>query len=136
MSLGCRRPPPDNRGVGPDVSESVPPAPYTVAEAADLLRTTTWTVAAMVRDGRLPGFRACAGSEFRPEPCSRCSRDATMLMMSNPTGKHRPKRSHHGSGSVFRRTDRWRARPWVAVVPYLDERGRRREMWSGWSGWM
>ena len=52
-----------------------------------------------------------------------------MSGMTNPTGKHRPKRRHHGEGTVLRRTDRWRARPWVAVVPYLDESGRRREMW-------
>lgn len=49
--------------------------------------------------------------------------------VGNPTGKHRPKRHHHGEGSVFKRTDRWRARPWVAVVPYTDPSGRRREMW-------
>lgn len=28
--------------------------PYTVKEVADLLRVSTWTVAAMTRDGRLP----------------------------------------------------------------------------------
>jgi len=47
----------------------------------------------------------------------------------NPTGKHRPKRRHHGEGTVCRRTDRYRARPWAAVVPYFDQSGRRREMW-------
>jgi integrase len=47
----------------------------------------------------------------------------------NQTGKHRRKRRHHGEGTVVLRKDRWRARPWAAVVPYLDESGRRREMW-------
>lgn len=47
----------------------------------------------------------------------------------NPTGKHRRKRRHHGAGTVVLRKDRWRAKPWAAVVPYLDESGRRREMW-------
>jgi integrase len=49
--------------------------------------------------------------------------------MTNPTGKHRPKRRHHGEGTVLKRTDRWRAKPWVAVVPYTDPSGKRREMW-------
>lgn len=49
--------------------------------------------------------------------------------MGNPTGKHRRKRRHHGDGTVVLRKDRWRAKPWAAVVPYLDESGRRREMW-------
>lgn len=52
-----------------------------------------------------------------------------MSAMSNPTGKHRVKRHHHGEGSVVKRTDRWRAKPWAAVVPYFDESGQRREMW-------
>lgn len=52
-----------------------------------------------------------------------------MRAMVNPTGKHRRKRRHHGEGAVILRRDRWRARPWAAVVPYLDESGRRREMW-------
>lgn len=52
-----------------------------------------------------------------------------MPSMTNPTGKHRPKRRHHGEGTVVRRTDRWRAKPWAAVVPYIDAAGRRREMW-------
>lgn len=47
----------------------------------------------------------------------------------NPTGKHRRKRRHHGEGTVVLRKDRWRAKPWAAVVPYLDESGRKREMW-------
>ncbi len=47
----------------------------------------------------------------------------------NPTGKHRPKRHHHGEGSVLLRKDHWRSKPWVAIVPYTDESGRRREMW-------
>lgn len=47
----------------------------------------------------------------------------------NRTGKHRPKRRHHGEGTVVLRKDRWRAKPWAAVVPYLDESGRKREMW-------
>jgi integrase len=47
----------------------------------------------------------------------------------NPTGKHRKKRRHHGAGTVILRKDRWRARPWCAVVPYTDASGRRREMW-------
>ena len=47
----------------------------------------------------------------------------------NPTGKHRRKRRHHGEGSVCLRKDRWRAKPWAAVVPWVDESGRRREMW-------
>jgi len=47
----------------------------------------------------------------------------------NPTGKHGRKRRHPGEGTVLRRKDRWRARPWAAVVPYLDDQGRRREMW-------
>jgi integrase len=49
--------------------------------------------------------------------------------MTNPTGKHRAKRRHHGEGTVLKRTDRWRAKPWAAVVPYIDPSGRRREMW-------
>jgi len=52
-----------------------------------------------------------------------------MSAMTNPTGKHRPKRRHHGEGTVLLRTDRWRARPWAAVIPYTDPSGRRREMW-------
>lgn len=52
-----------------------------------------------------------------------------MHAMANPEGKHRPKRRHHGDGSVVKRTDRWRARPWAAVIPYRDAQGRRREMW-------
>lgn len=52
-----------------------------------------------------------------------------MRPMGNPTGKHRPKRRHPGEGTVIRRTDRWRAKPWVAVVPYVDSSGRRRETW-------
>jgi integrase len=52
-----------------------------------------------------------------------------MSAMTNPTGKHRPKRRHHGEGTVLQRTDRWRARPWAAVIPYTDPSGRRREMW-------
>ena len=52
-----------------------------------------------------------------------------MPPMANPTGKRRAKRRHHGDGSVVKRTDHWRAKPWAAVVPYLDASGRRREMW-------
>lgn len=52
-----------------------------------------------------------------------------MQPMGNPTGKRKPKRRHHGEGTVCKRTDRWRQRPWAAVIPYTDERGRRREMW-------
>jgi integrase len=51
------------------------------------------------------------------------------MLSVNPTGRHRPKRRHHGEGSVIKRTDRWRAKPWAAIVPYTDESGRRREMW-------
>lgn len=47
----------------------------------------------------------------------------------NPTGKHRPKKRHPGEGTVVRRTDRWRAKPWAAVVPYTDASGRRRQTW-------
>jgi integrase len=47
----------------------------------------------------------------------------------NPTGRHRRKRRHHGEGTVIKRTDHWRRLPWVAVVPYTDASGRRREMW-------
>lgn len=49
--------------------------------------------------------------------------------MTNPTGKHRRKRRHHGEGTVVHRKDKWRAKPWAAVVPYYDPSGRRREMW-------
>lgn len=52
-----------------------------------------------------------------------------MPTMVNRTGKHRPKRRHHGDGTVVRRKDRWRAKPWAAVVPYIDPSGRRRETW-------
>jgi integrase len=52
-----------------------------------------------------------------------------MLIVANPLGKRRPKRRHHGEGTVVHRTDRWRAKPWAAVVPYTDLQGRRREMW-------
>jgi integrase len=60
-----------------------------------------------------------------------------MTAMPNPTGKHRQKRRRHGEGTVVPRapyrlkdgTLRKRAKPWAAVVPYLDESGRRREMW-------
>lgn len=52
-----------------------------------------------------------------------------MPTMPNPTGKHRRKRRHPGEGTVVLRRDRWRAKPWAAVVPYLDASGRRREMW-------
>lgn len=52
-----------------------------------------------------------------------------MHPMGNPTGRHRRKRRHHGEGTVVLRRDRWRAKPWAAVVPYVDASGRRREMW-------
>jgi integrase len=52
-----------------------------------------------------------------------------MPTMGNPLGKHRKKRRHHGEGTVVLRKDRWRAKPWAAVVPYTDASGRRREMW-------
>lgn len=52
-----------------------------------------------------------------------------MSAMTNPTGKRRAKARHHGEGTVVRRKDHRRDRPWVAVIPYLDESGRRREMW-------
>jgi len=52
-----------------------------------------------------------------------------MPSMGNPTGRHRPKRHHHGEGTVVKRTDHWRALPWVAVVPYLDASGRKRTTW-------
>lgn len=52
-----------------------------------------------------------------------------MSPVANLSGKHRPKRHHAGEGSVLKRTDRWRSRPWVAVVPYTDASGRRRETW-------
>lgn len=52
-----------------------------------------------------------------------------MRTMPNPTGKHRRKRRHHGEGTVVHRTDRWRAKPWAAVVPYVDASGRRKAMW-------
>ena len=52
-----------------------------------------------------------------------------MRLMSNPTGKHRPKHRHPGEGTVVRRRDRWRAKPWAAVVPYIDASGRRRATW-------
>ena len=53
----------------------------------------------------------------------------------NPKGTHRPKRRHHGDGTVVRRKDHWRAKPWAAVVPWTDETGRRRETWSEWFEW-
>jgi integrase len=49
--------------------------------------------------------------------------------MTNPTGAHRRKRRHHGEGTVILRKDHWRAKPWTAVVPYVDQAGRRREVW-------
>lgn len=52
-----------------------------------------------------------------------------MPPMGNPTGRHKPKRRHHGDGTVVCRKDRWRRLPWAAVVPYTDQAGRRREMW-------
>lgn len=52
-----------------------------------------------------------------------------MTIVGNPTGKHRPKKRHPGEGTVVLRKDRWRARPWAAVVPYLDESGQPRKMW-------
>lgn len=52
-----------------------------------------------------------------------------MPVVVNPLGKHRKKRRHHGEGTVIERTDRWRAKPWAAVVPYRDASGRRREKW-------
>jgi len=52
-----------------------------------------------------------------------------MTSVANPEGRHRRKVRHHGEGSVIRRKDRWRAKPWAAVVPYIDASGRRREMW-------
>ena len=52
-----------------------------------------------------------------------------MRDVANTTGKHRPKRHHAGEGSVIKRTDRWRSRPWTAIVPYTDASGRRRETW-------
>ena len=47
-----------------------------------------------------------------------------MRLMSNPTGKHRPKHRHPGEGTVVRRKDRWRSKPWAAVVPYTDASGQ------------
>lgn len=52
-----------------------------------------------------------------------------MRSMTNPTGRHRRKRRHHGEGTIVHRTDHYRAKPWAAVVPYVDAEGRRREMW-------
>lgn len=52
-----------------------------------------------------------------------------MCPMPNPSGKHRPKRRHPGEGTVVKRKDRWRAKPWAAVVPYTDASGRRRQTW-------
>jgi integrase len=52
-----------------------------------------------------------------------------MCPMPNPEGRHRPKKRHPGEGTVVRRKDRWRAKPWAAVVPYADASGRRRETW-------
>lgn len=52
-----------------------------------------------------------------------------MPIVANPTGKHRAKRRHHGEGTVVKRTDRWRAKPWAAVVPYIDASGRRHQTW-------
>jgi integrase len=52
-----------------------------------------------------------------------------MARVANPTGKHRRKRRHHGEGTVVERKDRWRRKPWAAVIPYTDAAGRRREMW-------
>ena len=52
-----------------------------------------------------------------------------MASVANPTGKHRRKRRHHGEGTVVKRTDRWRSKPWAAVVPYRDSAGRLRAMW-------
>jgi integrase len=52
-----------------------------------------------------------------------------MRRVANPLGKHGRKRRHHGEGSVVRRKDHWRAKPWVAVVPWTDDRGVRREAW-------
>lgn len=52
-----------------------------------------------------------------------------MQPVTNPKGTHRAKRRHHGEGTVIRRKDHWRAKPWAAVVPYIDQAGRRRETW-------
>jgi hypothetical protein len=52
-----------------------------------------------------------------------------MPTMGNPLGKHRPKQRHPGEGTVVKRKDRWRAKPWAAVVPYTDASGRRRTTW-------
>ncbi len=52
-----------------------------------------------------------------------------MAPMPNPEGRHRPKKRHPGEGTVVRRKDRWRAKPWAAVVPYRDASGRLRETW-------
>lgn len=52
-----------------------------------------------------------------------------MPRVSNPSGRHRPKKRHPGEGTVVRRKDRWRAKPWAAVVPYVDAAGRSRQMW-------
>ena len=52
-----------------------------------------------------------------------------MTAMSNPTGRHWPKHRHPGEGTVVRRKDRWRSKPWAAVVPYIDASGRRRQTW-------
>lgn len=52
-----------------------------------------------------------------------------MPPMVNVSGKHRRKRRHHGEGTVIKRTDHWRQKPWAAVVRYVDAQGRRREMW-------
>lgn len=52
-----------------------------------------------------------------------------MAHMANPEGRHRPKRRHHGEGTVVQRNDHWRKLKWAAVVPYTDASGRRREMW-------
>lgn len=60
-----------------------------------------------------------------------------MPPMTNPTGKHRAKRRRHGDGTVVERkpyrlkdgTLRKRRLPFAAVVPYVDESGRRKETW-------
>lgn len=56
----------------------------------------------------------------------------------NPTGKHGPKKRRHGEGTLVKRgpyrlkdgTLRPRLKPWVAVIPYTDESGRSRRMYS------
>lgn len=52
-----------------------------------------------------------------------------MLEMPNPTGKHRPKRRHHGEGTIFERRDHPRLARFAGLLSLGNDGTRRRRKW-------